>query len=335
MNESSTHQKTIRVRRWSGTWNNYTEDGVQEFIKKHENFIRFFVGGREVGENGTHHLQIYMETYKQTLLGTLKTWCSAIHWEPSKKPRLANVRYCTKQDTNPIYAGKESDTNTPKSYSTTVTELATQDAKNFTRVLPAIQHIEGTELWQTWLSSFSVGKVNRPDVIYITGPTGSGKTWKAFEIAMENFTAEDISIVECSNGFFNALNIRAKCWIFPEFRPACLEASIFLQITDIYPFIANIKGAHAVVRPEMVIIASIKQVQDIYKEEINRQFQRRITRTIDMGINPAARWDRRQEQEVVVPEMFTHPAHPPQSWIPEWNSEEDYCDPEILLNNDL
>lgn len=289
-----------KVRRWSGTWNDYTEDQVTEYLKIHGESMRYFIGGKEkCPTTGRPHLQIYMELYKQIRLSTLKTWNSVIHWEPSKKGKDANVNYC-KKDGDFIEINRESNSDTTsKSFMNLQTELATQESLNFSRKMPAMQHIAGTELWNSWCKDFMNGTVTTPDVIYITGPTGSGKTWKAYEIALGTYGPEETSIVEPCNSFFNALNPRAKCWILPEFRPATLEASVFLQMLDIYPFVANIKGTHALVRPECVIIASIKPPDEIYKEEINRQFQRRITQLIDLTLNPWSRALRQEAQESI------------------------------------
>lgn len=273
-----------RARRWAGTLIGSTEDGITELREKLGHSLMLLIAGREVcPSTGRPHFQIYMELKNPRRLSGLKDINGAIHWEIARKPRMANVKYCTK-DGNAIVIDPEGLLdNTSKSYWNGITDLATADPLNFSRRIHAMQHLEGARLWTQFCERFAGGQVSRTHVIYISGPTGSGKTWKAYEIAMENYTPEDISIVEACNSFLNALNIRAKCWIFPEFRPATLEASVFLQILDIYPFVANVKGGHAVVRPEMVIIASIKQPQEIYKEEINVQFRRRITQTIQLS----------------------------------------------------
>lgn len=67
-----------------------------------------------------------------------------------------------------------------------------------------------------------------------------------------------------------------------EFRPSQIKASDFLQLTDKYGFRCNTKGGFATLRPEKIIICSIIPPEQIYKEEVNKQFLRRITETIDL-----------------------------------------------------
>lgn len=272
-----------RFRRWVGTWNNYTEDGVNILKNKLIGITKCYILGREVAPTtNTPHLQLYLELKNAKSMSAMKLIHDAIHWENAVKPRIANVRYCMKGGNYETHGLEDSLHHTSSSYALRKEELAIQDSRNFSRTMPAIDYLEGVNLWNSWFERFKTGQVTKTTVIYITGPTGSGKTWKAFEIAGESYTPEDISIVEPSNGFLNGLNLRAPCWIFPEFRPATLEATVFLQILDIYPFVANVKGTHMLVRPEMILIASIKYPEDIYKEEINRQFRRRITQLIQL-----------------------------------------------------
>ena len=131
-------------------------------------------------------------------------------------------------------------------------------------------------------------KLKAPIIIYITGGTGKGKTFKAYELATEKYTNEDIGKLTLKNDFIDVVNESAKCYIIEEFRPSQIKASDFLQLTDKYGYRANIKGGFITLRPEEIIICSIIPPEEIYKEEINQQFMRRITETIDLDIDPDA-----------------------------------------------
>lgn len=122
-----------------------------------------------------------------------------------------------------------------------------------------------------------------PKVIYIIGDSGKGKTYKAYEVALDNYNDEEIGKLTLKNDFIDIVNEDAKCFVIEEFRPSQIKASDFLQLTDKYGYRCNIKGGFATLRPEMIVIASIIRPQQIYKEEINKQFMRRITEIIDLG----------------------------------------------------
>lgn len=121
-----------------------------------------------------------------------------------------------------------------------------------------------------------------PEIIYITGESGKGKTYSAYKIALEKFNKEKIGKLTCKNEFIDIINEEAECFVIEEFRPSQIKASDFLQLTDKYGYRCNIKGSFKTLRPKMIIICSIIRPENLYRdEEINEQFLRRITSIIE------------------------------------------------------
>ena len=121
-----------------------------------------------------------------------------------------------------------------------------------------------------------------PEIIYITGQSGNGKTYGAYEIALQNFNIEQIGKLTCKNDFIDIVNEDAECFVIEEFRPSQIKASDFLQLTDKYGYRCNVKGSFRTLRPKMIIICSIIPPNQLYtNEEINVQFLRRITKIIE------------------------------------------------------
>lgn len=89
---------------------------------------------------------------------------------------------------------------------------------------------------------------------------------------------EKIGRIHCDNNFCHFTNEDANTWIIQEFRPSQLSAANFLELTDKYGFAAPIKGGHFYIRPKRIYICSVKSPQQIYKDENNAQFLRRITK---------------------------------------------------------
>lgn len=119
--------------------------------------------------------------------------------------------------------------------------------------------------------------LTHPDVIYITGDSGSGKTYQAYKFAMCMYPKSKIGKCSIENNFFSFVNPDAECFVMEEFRPSDCRASLFLQFTDAYGFNAPIKGGYQYVRPKCLIICSVIPSKEIYQnDEINQQFQRRI-----------------------------------------------------------
>ncbi len=93
--EGNTKTSISPAIRWCFTYNNYTEEGVDWLQSIIEQACRFGIYGREVGENGTPHLQGYIEFRKKHRpLEVFNRTC--IHWEKCKGNKDANITYCSK-----------------------------------------------------------------------------------------------------------------------------------------------------------------------------------------------------------------------------------------------
>lgn len=90
-----------RIRAWVFTLNNYTKDEVKHIESLiNEKRVRYIVCGREVGEQGTKHLQgyIYLNnaatfTSVKKLLGTERVYIAQ-----AKGNAKQNRKYCTKDN---------------------------------------------------------------------------------------------------------------------------------------------------------------------------------------------------------------------------------------------
>lgn len=144
------------------------------------------------------------------------------------------------------------------------------------------------EQFMNMLDEIAADNLKAPEIIYICGDSGKGKTYKAYKIALSKFDKKDIGKLTIENNFIQITNEKAKCYVIEEFRPSQIKAASFLQLTDKYGYTCNIKGSFKSIRPECIIIASIIKPEDLYKnEEINKQFTRRITQTINLGYEPS------------------------------------------------
>lgn len=118
-----------------------------------------------------------------------------------------------------------------------------------------------------------------PDIIYVTGKSGAGKTWYAYKHSCIEYDNKDIGVIKFDqNGFATVIREQAKCFIIEEFRDSCITAQEFLQFTDKYVRTLNTKGGYALLNYEKLYICSIKPIEELYKSagEVNTQFQRRV-----------------------------------------------------------
>lgn len=86
---------------WPFTWNNYPSNWKEIIVPKFQHLAGYIIGV-EIGEEGTPHLQGYIEFKdKARPMGLLP---KEVHWEKRKGTREDNVRYCSK-DGNFIASG--------------------------------------------------------------------------------------------------------------------------------------------------------------------------------------------------------------------------------------
>ena len=116
-------------------------------------------------------------------------------------------------------------------------------------------------------------------VYYIFGPSGIGKSKKAFEIAKEN-GYNKINLVSYENGFWNGIGKSCKVAIYDEFRDSSMKPSEFIKFIDYNKHPLNIKGGSIINNYELIIITSVQNPKLIYP---------------NIGDEPREQWLRRME----------------------------------------
>lgn len=127
------------------------------------------------------------------------------------------------------------------------------------------------------LEEIKRSELHEPDVYYITGMPGAGKTYGAYKHAMETYEISEIGRIKFSNQFAVIDNEKAKCFVIEEFRASDLRASELLQLMDKYGTNLNVKGGFVYCRPERLYICSLFRPHELYRgDELAEQFIRRL-----------------------------------------------------------
>lgn len=243
----------------------------------------YLISCREIAPNTQHeHIHIYCH-FNQTYKLSKKILSFGAHVEICKGSPKQNIAYVEK-DGNII----EEYGTRPSQGCRTVAELKEMSVEDvspqYYRIKNEIDRKElDKKIFQDMLREIQNDQLKAPEIIYITGPSGKGKTYSAYKIALENYPLEKIGKLTLNNNFIDITNEEAECFVIEEFRDSQIRASDFLQLTDKYGYRCNIKGGFFTLRPKMIIICSIKDPSDIYHDEINQQFLRRCTRIIRMN----------------------------------------------------
>lgn len=159
-------------------------------------------------------------------------------------------------------------------------ELKDLDFRFYNAAKKIKEEANDEETFMQMLEEIKNNTLKGPEIIYIYGDPGSGKTYGAYKEALKKYETKDIGKIYINNNFFKFINENAKCFIIEEFRDSQLAASEFLQLTDKYGYTAATKGGFKTIRPECIIICCYKNPNEIYinQNENNKQFKRRVSK---------------------------------------------------------
>lgn len=285
-------QAGTRLRRFTLTLNNYSLDEYHDFVANLNALCSWGVLGKEVGAEGTHHLQGAGVLKKQESFSTLKKAFPRAHLESMKGSPQQNLDYCTKEDRDAYQFG----TIPGQGKRTDLHEVAdlVDGGANLREIADAhptsvVKFYKGIMV----LRSIKAGRrdPNKPPRVYwLFGPTGSGKTRAAFSYGCSTYSADETLILpDCTLQWFDTYDGQ-KCVIFDDFRSKGVTFSFLLRILDRYPCSVPIKGAFVNWNPECIFITTPLGVDETFAvraekipEDI-RQLKRRLTAIIEFPL---------------------------------------------------
>lgn len=253
-----------KSRCWSVTINNFEEE-EEETFKRHALECEYAVYQIEMGKEGTIHLQgcVY---YKNPRVWPKKVFPRA-HLE-SEKVKGALIRYCQKEETRirgpyefgkkPIQ-GERTDLNKVKEdivKGKKIEEVVMEDPELYHQYGRTLEKIENIVLNKRFRTEMTEG-------IWYYGPTGVGKSHKAFE----GYNPETHFMVNgdtIEKGWWDGYE-QQETVIINEFRGG-LKYSFLLELLDKWPLqVARRNKGGIQFNSKRVIITSSLAPEDIYK----------------------------------------------------------------------
>lgn len=280
----ATIYKVERSRKWCFTLPNYTEEELDK-ISGIE--CLYLIYGQEIAPTtNTPHLQGFIIFKSQKRLTTLKKFLERAHWEVAKGSVEQNITYCSKEDPSPYERGDRPVTKS-KRIKIDTKNMLESDLLNGPRKLATKRLLLGMENEKQMFKEILNNQLEKPTIVYVTGASGAGKTYFALKDSITKYGYKNVATLRFDkNGFAHINDPHAECIVIMEFRPSCIDATTFLELTDGYGMHLNVKGGGFYIRPKAIYICSILPPEQIYREEINIQFMRRITQIVNMDENP-------------------------------------------------
>jgi len=282
-----------KSRGWCFTVNNYSDDDIHRFRDFHDstNGCKYLIIGKEVGEQGTRHLQGYMYLENPRFGNVLRQACGGVgHWSAAKGTAAQNQTYCSKDGDFLEYGelpkqGKRND------LANLVKRVCTEGATMQTLIDGGEHDVLATycrnEKSITKLAGMVAGKRDAsitPTVHWIWGQTGTGKSRWAYE----NFP-DAYRVSTDGNGWWCGY-AGEKVVVMDDYRANAFSYSMLLKILDRYPLKVKAKGTHHELLATHFVITSNKRPEAVYDKpgEAINQLMRRITKVELMGPEPLA-----------------------------------------------
>lgn len=252
---------------WCFTLNNYTAQEEQELMQLECKYIIF---GREIGSEGTKHLQGYIRFTKRMSLRQLKQILgNRVHLEIRRGTEQQAAEYCKKdgdffEKGEPSQQGKRTDILTLKR------KIAS--GKTFRELRDDIKSYQHLKFAECWYRHFEPKRmcVAKPIIRWYWGPTGSGKTRAAIEEMPECWmSSKDLRWWDGYDGHEHIL--------IDDFRESFCTFEYLLRVLDRYPMRVECKGSSRQLKATMIIITSSFHPSMVYgsKDDV-KQLLRRI-----------------------------------------------------------
>lgn len=277
------NQTGERIQRFVFTLNNYTKEEEEDIQKWTPMWLIY---GRENATTGTPHLQGACVIGKKMSFNTVKKLpgFQRAHIEIMKGTVQHNIAYCSKEDPNPYVYGSPPQPGKRNDLKKCV-ELMEQgqtvrdicQSNNIDAKASIAMYTRGLLFLQS--QQIQPERIP-PKVIWISGPTGIGKTRAATEFA--NTVAQDYWVSGGDLRWFDGYNDH-RVAIIDDYRTGFCKFAHLLRLLDRYRMSVEIKCSTANWIPEYIIITAPKPAREMWNlrtEEDLEQLERRITTQI-------------------------------------------------------
>ncbi len=281
-----------RARGWVFTWNNYdptTWHAIQETTTGDE--VTYIVCGREVAPTtGTHHLQGYIYFRSLKSFGQCLHYLTSMGINRQGHPFIAIARgtakqnrdYCTKSGEfceRGVIPGKDQGKRTDlDAVYESVTSGKSMNELIEEHPTEMIKYAKNIMLINN-LINYQTQRTTRPRVYWFFGPTGSGKSRLANEIAKK---CHSFYYKNPAHKWWDGYT-QQECIVIDDYRRDFCTFAELLRLLDWYPYSVECKGGTLGLNSACIIFTSPKAPRATWENRSEEDLAQ-LTRRIDSVI---------------------------------------------------
>lgn len=201
-------------------------------------------------EKRTPHLQGYIMCKGAVTGKTIKKMFPVrTHLEVAKRSPQTNIIYCTKENTNIVEVGERPKQGKRRDIDDVKEALELDEPEPLKRVSEIARSMQAVRWGENWLKYHEKKRCDKPKVIWLWGPTGSGKTrWAREHYPDAWWSGKNLQWWEGYDGHATV--------VIDDFRPAHCEYSELLRILDRYPYTLPVKYGSRQLLAKVIVITS-------------------------------------------------------------------------------
>lgn len=256
------------------TINNWTEEDF-DLLHNSGKWYSYLIYGFEMGETGTPHLQGYAELQKRMRLNSVKKILPRAHIEARKGTAEEAADYCKKEgdfEERGIISkqGERLDLDKVRTEALEMGMRGVTSKFNQQQIHVAEKFLCYNETERDW----------KPEVIWIWGKTGTGKSKLAREL-----TGDDTYTKNTANKWWDGYDSHENI-IIDDFRCSWWDLTYMLALIDRYAMRVEVKGGTRQILAKKIIITSAFAPNECYRGtgEAIEQLLRRVDNIIHLGV---------------------------------------------------
>lgn len=283
----SGRERTSRYRAYCFTWNNYPEDFVDHFDTVFSVYsMKYVVVGLETApETGTRHLQGFVSFSRPVPFTKVRECLPGCHIENMRGTVKQAVNYCKKGGNFREWG--DCPNQGARNDLSAIAELASS-GKNLQDLIGDISGFQALRTLQVLLPLVEPPRDKKPVVIYLHGPTGSGKTRLAMHLLSRPYTKEP-SLGKWWDGYDRHQHV-----LIDDLRPGDIPFATLLRLLDRYPVRVEIKGGSRQFVATLIIITTALGI-DHFRPSLEDDSLSQLLRRVDVIHHLEQEWTPSQE----------------------------------------